>query len=79
MKSTIIAATFSQSLAANKKLLPAYVGRDTLIEDNEVADAAVGIRVDRYWLDTLIRNNRFRNCNTNLLNQGTNTLTTEQN
>jgi len=76
---TTLAATFSQPLAANKKLLPAYVGRDTLIEDNEVADAAVGVRVDRYWLDTLIRNNRFRNCNTNLLNQGTNTLTTEQN
>jgi hypothetical protein len=76
---TTLAARFSQPLKSSKKLLPPYIGRDTLFEDNQIADTAVGIQLDRYFLDTLIRNNHFRNCNTNILNQAINTVIVEQN
>jgi hypothetical protein len=75
---TTLAARFSQPLAPSEKLLPPYVGRDTVFENNEIAGAAVGIQLDRYFLDTLIRNNRFRDCNTDVVDQGANTRTVEE-
>ncbi len=36
-----------------------YSGRDTIIEENEILDTALGIDVNPLYLDTFIRNNRI--------------------
>ena len=74
---TTLGAVFSPPLAANKKLALSYVGRDLLFEDNQVSDAGIGIQIDRYFLDCLVRHNHFEGCKTNVVNEGIKTLVTE--
>ena len=55
------------------KSILGYVGRDTIIEDNIIADGTVALAVYPGYLDTVLRNNTVERCSVPLQDDGTNT------
>lgn len=50
-----------------------YLGRDTVIEGNRIADAPLGIEVDQQFVDTVVRHNTVERCTVPFRDAGRNT------
>jgi len=71
---TTLVAAFLYVLAKGETLPLPYVGRDTVFEDNQISDTAFGINIAPYFIDSLVRDNIFDGCATNIQNKGVGTV-----